>query len=96
MEKREVKIEDKKGMLTLENRKKLLLSGVIEVVSLNDEQIMLNTNLGSLTIKGEELKMNKLDVQSGDMLITGLINSCVYVNKEFKKDKESIFSKLFK
>lgn len=96
MEKREVKVEDKKGMLTLENRKKLLLSGVIEVVSLNDEQIMLNTNLGSLTIKGEELKMNKLDVQSGDMLITGLISSCVYVNKEFKKDKESLFSKLFK
>jgi len=96
MEKREIKTEDKKGMLTLENRKKLSLSGVIEVVSLTDEQIMLNTNLGSLTIKGEGLKMNKLDVQSGDMLITGLINSCIYVSKEFKKDKESIFSKLFK
>lgn len=96
MEKREVKIDDKKGMLTLENRKKLLLSGVIEVVSFTDEQIMLNTNLGPLTIKGEELKMNRLDVQSGEMLIAGLISSCIYVNNEFKKDKESIFSKLFK
>lgn len=69
MEKRvENKVEDNKSSLSLENRKKLTLSGVIEVISFDEQKIDLTTNLGNLTIKGEELKMNKLDVQNGDVI----------------------------
>ncbi|PRR77195.1 Spore protein YabP [Clostridium liquoris] len=95
MEKREIKIEEK-STLTMENRKRLLLNGIVEVVSFNEDQIVLNTNLGTLHIKGEELKMNKLDVQNGEAIINGMINSCVYINKENKKEKEKLLSKLFK
>lgn len=49
-----------------------------------------------MNIKGEGLRMNKLDVQNGDVIIIGKINSCAYSNSENKKDNESIFSKLFK
>lgn len=94
--KKDFKIEDKKSNLALENRKRLSLSGVVEVVSFNDAQINLNTNLGALTIKGEGLRMNKLDVQNGEVLIVGTINSCIYSSSEEKKDKESIIAKLFK
>lgn len=97
MEKRvENKIEDKKSNLSLENRKKLILSGVVEVISFDEEKIDLTTNLGNLTIKGEELKMNKLDVQNGDVIIIGSISSMIYNGKEVKKSKESIISRLFK
>lgn len=98
MEKRPVesKVEDKKSNLSLENRKKLTLSGVIEVISFDDEKIDLITNMGNLTIKGSDLKMNKLDVQNGDVVIVGCITSMVYTGKEIKKNKESIISKLFK
>lgn len=96
MEKREINIEDKKSLLSLENRKRLILTGVIEVVSFNEEQIILNTNLGTLNIKGGGLKMNKLDVQNGDVIIIGTINSCMYTNSEPKKQKQSLMSKLFK
>lgn len=97
MEKKETKIvEEKKSIMNVENRKKLTLSGVLEVVSFNEEQIILNTNLGTLSIKGSNLKMNKLDVQNGDVIIIGMINSCIYMSKEAKKSKESIISKLFK
>ncbi|WP_125154106.1 sporulation protein YabP [Clostridium rectalis] len=95
MEKKEIKIEEKSSM-TLENRKRLFLNGVVEVVSFNEDQIILNTKLGTLHIKGEGLKMNKLDVQNGEVIINGMINSCVYVNKENKKEKEKLFKKLFK
>lgn len=95
MEKKEIKIEGKSS-LNLENRKRLSLSGVVEVVSFNEDQIILNTSLGTLNIKGEGLKMNKLDVQNGDVIINGIVNSCVYVNKENKKEKEKLLSKLFK
>ncbi|KGK89253.1 Spore protein YabP [bioreactor metagenome] len=95
MEKKEIKIEGKSS-LNLENRKRLTLSGVVEVVSFNEDQIILNTSLGTLNIKGEGLKMNKLDVQNGDVIINGIVNSCIYVNKENKKEKEKLLSKLFK
>lgn len=94
--KKEIRIEDKKSSLTLENRRKLSLTGVLEVISFNESQIILNTNLGSMNIKGEGLRMNKLDVQNGDVIIVGMINSCTYSSAEIKKDSESIFAKLFK
>ena len=96
MERKEIRIEEKKGLLSVENRKKLILTGVIEVISFNEEQIILNTNLGTLNIKGQGLKMNKLDVQNGDVIIIGTINSCIYTNSEAKKEKESIISRLFR
>lgn len=98
MEKRqsETKVEVKKSSLSLENRKKLTLSGVLEVISFDDEKIDLTTNLGNLSIKGQELKMNKLDVQNGDVVIVGCISSMVYAGKEVKKDKENLIKKLFK
>ena len=63
MEKKvENKIEDNKSNLALEDRKKLTLSGVIEVISFDEQKIDLTTKLGNLTIKGEELKMNKFQI----------------------------------
>lgn len=97
MEKKvENKIEDPKSNIILENRKKLTLMGAEEVISFDDEKILLNTKLGFLTIKGSELKMNKLDVQNGDLIIVGNISSIVYSGKELKREKENIISRLFK
>jgi len=92
----EAKIEDENSNLVLENRKKLSITGVNEVISFNDQAIILTTNLGSLTLKGKNLKMNKLDVQNGDVMITGKINSFEYSEKENTKNKDSILSRLFR
>jgi len=94
--KKELKIEEKKSYMTLENRKKLFLTGVMEVISFNEEKILLNTSLGVLTIKGSGLKMNKLDVQNGEVMIIGMVDSFAYTGSEAKQDKESILSKLFR
>ncbi|MEG1483010.1 sporulation protein YabP [Clostridium sp.] len=97
MEKKgESKLQEAKGNITLENRNRLTLTGVEEVISFDDEKILLNTSLGSLTIKGSELKMNKLDVQNGDVIIVGMVGSMVYSGKELRKEKENIITKLFK
>ncbi|MGL4654398.1 MAG: sporulation protein YabP [Sarcina sp.] len=79
--------ENNKSSLSLENRKKLSVTGVIEVISFDDRQINLNTNLGGLNITGENLKVNKLDVQNGDVVITGCIITIVYGKKMKKKRK---------
>ena len=88
--------EERKSSLSLEDRKKLTLSGVLEVVNFDDEKISLNTRLGNLAINGEGLKMNKLDVQNGDVIIIGYISSMIYSGKDGKKSKESIIKKIFK
>ena len=87
--------EEKKSNLSLENRKKLTLTGVVEVLNFDEEKISLTTNNGNLNIKGEGLKMNKLDVQNGDVIIVGTISSMVYTGKSAKKDKGNLLKKLF-
>ena len=44
--------------LILENREKLSISGVIDVLSFDDQVVMIETELGLLTVKGEELRIN--------------------------------------
>lgn len=93
--KKELKVEERKSNLALENRKKIVLTGVVEVLSFDEEKILLNTCLGMLTVKGDGLKMNKLDVQNGDVVIIGKISAMIYTG-EVKKQKENIFKKIFK
>ncbi len=87
--------EIKKSNLSLENRKKLTLTGVVEVINFDDETILLNTSLGRLAIKGEGLKVDKLDVQNGEVIITGMISSLIYSNKGMKKNKENFIKRIF-
>lgn len=94
--KKEINVEENKNSIHLENRKKLSLTGIMEVLSFDEEKIELNTNGGMLIIKGQGLKMNKLDVQNGDVMIAGLVYSIIYSGKEVKKEKEALFKRLFK
>ncbi|MPQ42166.1 sporulation protein YabP [Clostridium tarantellae] len=84
--KKELTLENKKSNLSLEDRKKLWLTGVLEVLGFNEEKISVNTNLGLLIIKGEGLKMNKLDVQNGEVIISGYVYSLNYIGKKSKKN----------
>ncbi len=92
----EIYMDEKKSFLTIESRKKLSLNGVVEVISFNEKLIILNTSFGVLTIKGENLKMTKLDVQNGDVIMTGVINSLGYAGSEQKNNNDSIIARLFK
>ena len=50
--------------LILENREKLSISGVLDVLSFDDQIVILETELGMLTIKGEDLRINKLSIDT--------------------------------
>lgn len=85
-----------KGNMILEDRKKMSLTGVYEVVSFDEHKIILNTSLGALTIKGSNLKMTKLDVQNGEVCIIGEIDVFLYGDAISKKEGTGILSSLFK
>ena len=77
-------------------RKNILITGVKKVDSFDDEEFLVETVMGYLVLKGEELEMVKLDTLQGTVTIKGLIKSFDYV-EDTKKDKEnSLFNRLFK
>ena len=87
----------KSHKLTLDNRKGLSLTGVVDVVNFDLQCVVLRTGFGTLTVKGEELHVNKLSVERGDVEINGTINSLVYSGSKDSKEKaESLFAHLFK
>lgn len=84
--------------IMLENREKLNITGIHDVFSFDDQIIIIETELGLLTIKGENLKINKLSLDSSDFVVEGRINSLNYSEQEHipgKKGK-NILSKIFK
>lgn len=83
--------------LILENRGKLSISGVLDVLSFDDQVVILETELGLLTVKGENLRINKLSIDTSEVIVEGDIASLVYSdNKTVEKNKGSLISKIFK
>ena len=82
--------------LILENRSKLSVSGVLDVLSFDDQIVIIETELGLLTIKGETLRINKLSIDTSDVIIEGNVNSLGYSNSDFQKKGGNILNKIFK
>lgn len=78
-------------------RKNILITGVKKVDSFDNEEFLVETIMGYLALKGEELELVKLDTLSGSVTIKGHINSFDYIEDNKTKEKEgSIISRLFK
>ena len=83
--------------LILENRKKLSISGVIDVLSFDDQVVMVETELGLLTVKGGNIRINKLSIDTSEVIVEGEISFLAYSDKEKEKIKGgSLISKIFK
>ena len=96
-------LEERKSMstsiiqnLVLENRGKLNISGVLDVISFDEQVVMVETELGLLTVKGENLRINKLSIDTSEVSIEGDISYLAYSDREIEKSKGSIISKIFK
>lgn len=81
--------------LVLENREKLNVSGVNDVLSFDDQVVIMDTELGLLTVKGENLKINKLSIDTSEVIVEGTINNLVYSGHQ-AKNEGGIFGKIFK
>ena len=83
--------------IILENRERLNVTGVLDVFSFDDQMIIVQTELGLLTIKGENLKINKLSLDTSDFIVDGTIISLNYTNSDVTTKKgQNLFSKIFK
>ena len=78
----------------LEDRKDIKADGVIKIENFSDKEIVLVTVMGKLTIKGEEMHIEKLCVETGEFVATGKVSSMVY--SKSSKTKGSFLEKLFR
>ncbi len=82
--------------IILENREKLSITGVLDVLSFDDQIVILETELGLLTIKGDNLRINKLSLDTAEVIIDGEIYNLGYSEKDNMQKSGSFFGKIFR
>jgi sporulation protein YabP len=81
--------------LTLENREKLTLTGIGKVHNANEHTISVEVNGTNLIIEGSQMQVSKLDVQSGNMEVLGIISVIKYNNSGARSAK-NFLNRVFK
>ena len=94
MEERQIQ---KVHKLVVNNRKTSLVTGVLDVLAFDLNEILLETEQGMLMLKGKDLHVNRLSLEKGEVDITGHIDSIAYSDvQQSNKKGENFFLKLFK
>ena len=83
----------KSHSLILGNRKRAEICGISSVGSFDENQVVLDTTLGVLTVDGHELHIVKLDLDRGEVVIEGKICGAIYSDEE-EKSRGRFFSRL--
>lgn len=83
--------------IVINNRKTSTVTGVLDVLSFDLNEILLETEQGMLLVKGTDLHVNRLTVEKGEVDLSGNIDSVVYSNTNHTANQgENFFTKLFK
>lgn len=78
--------------LILEDREKLTVSGVEEVESFDENTIVMDTAQGTLVVRGENLHIEKLSLDGGDLKVEGTVESLTY--EDDRREKGGFFARL--
>ena len=83
--------------ITVDRRKKMSLTGVNDVVSFDLKHVLLETNMGMLTIRGNDLKVTKVSLESGELNVDGVIDSFEYSDvKDYTQKSKSMIKRMFR
>lgn len=74
----------------LENRKKAVITGVQEIHSFNENEVLLLSEAGKILLKGEQLHVRKLNLEKGDAEVEGRVDSLSYLTRNAHK-KTNLF-----
>ena len=73
---------EKPHIVTLDNRNRLAVSGVTDVECFDESEIVLHTTMGVLVVDGKDIRLEKLNTDSGDVTVLGTVASLVYEEKK--------------
>ena len=81
---------------SLENLKKAEITGVQEIHSFNENEVLLLSEAGKILLKGEQLHVRKLNLEKGDAEVEGRVDSLSYLTRNAHKKDESILKRMFR
>ena len=89
-------LEGKSHKIILQNRHTVTFTGVNDVLSFDAEEILLDTVQGMLMLRGQELHVNRLSLEKGEVDVDGRVDSLAYGAEEKQGRQESLWGRLFK
>lgn len=82
--------------LVMENRRRIVISGVKEVEGFTETEVSLYTDMGQLNIKGKNLHVNQFSTDTGELVMVGdMVNSLIYSDKP-RRMPDNFITRLFK
>ena len=82
--------------LKVNNRKDLEINGVKELDSFDSEEFLMETTMGYLIVRGNNLQLQNLNVEDGIVHISGKVYELTYIDEQREEKAKSLFSKLFR
>lgn len=90
-------LNKKAHKVSMNNRRNVSITGVNDVLSFDVKEVLLETELGMLMMKGADLHISRLSLEKGEVDVEGKIDSLTYSEHDsFAKKSESLLGKLFK
>ncbi len=80
--------------ITLDGRSSLMVTGVEEVESFDENTIVMVTTKGTLVVRGEQLHIEKLSLDGGDLRVEGMVDSLTY--EDDGRDKGGFLARLLR
>lgn len=82
--------------LVMENRRRVVISGVNEVEGFTETEVRLYTEMGQITVKGKKLQVSEVSTKTGELIMTGdMIDSVVYSDKP-RRTPDNFITRLFR
>ena len=92
----EAKNENMPHKLTFENRTSGIITGVRDVTSFDEKEILLLTSQGKLKLKGEQLHVKRLNLEKGEVDVEGKLEEAVYLSGNNQRKEEPLLKRMFR
>lgn len=93
----EQNIVSKSHKLSVDNRKRTCLTGIKDVVAFDVNQVLLESSMGMILIKGNDLKVTRLSLEKGEVDVDGHVDGITYSEvKAYGEKGKSIIKRMFK
>jgi sporulation protein YabP len=71
-------MSEEQHQLAIVNREKVVISGVLQVLNYDESEIVLETRMGVINLKGQKFNINVLSLETGNLEAVGTIHSLTY------------------
>lgn len=88
--------ENREHRVTMENRERITITAVEDIESFDEEKVVVITEMGTMTVSGGDFRINRLNVDEGQLVIEGEIDEVEYSNTVRDDRGGGFFGRLFK